>query len=211
MTRSNCPNCGAPVEFRWSGAVQTTCPYCSSVLIRHDVNLVQAGEIADVPDDASPVQLGTEGVYRNVAFQAVGRIVYEYDQGSWNEWHLLFSDGKSGWLSDAQLEYAVSFLTKSPASLPTSNAITRGMEFTWNDAVYEVTTITNARYRGVDGELPFEYWGKGSMKFADLRTRDGRFGTIDYSEDPPLLFLGEAVEFGELKLRNLREFEGWNG
>ena len=47
------------------------------------------------------------------------------------------------------------------------------------------------------------------MLFADLRTSSGEFATIDYSENPPLLFLGRAVEFDELHLKNLREFEGW--
>jgi len=47
------------------------------------------------------------------------------------------------------------------------------------------------------------------VAFADLRTSDGRFATIDYSEDPPLLFMGRAVEFDELRLKNVREFEGW--
>ena len=77
------------------------------------------------------------------------------------------------------------------------------------DAELTVTTITKAHYGGVEGELPFEYWDKTEMVFADLRSASRGFGTIDYSEDPPLFFLGEAVEFDELKLRNLREFEGW--
>jgi hypothetical protein len=47
------------------------------------------------------------------------------------------------------------------------------------------------------------------MLFADLRTEDGRFATLDYSEDPPLLFMGETVDFASLQLRNLRQFEGW--
>ncbi|HYP13306.1 MAG TPA: DUF4178 domain-containing protein [Bryobacteraceae bacterium] len=173
------------------------------------MDLRTVGEVASIPDDASPIQVGTEGAYRNTAFQVVGRIAYGYEQGSWNEWHLIFNDGKSGWLSDAQLEYAVSFLTTPPASLPGSRAILVDHEFSWNDAVYRVTSVTEARYSGVEGELPFEYWGKELLKFVDLRTRDGRFGTIDYSEDPPLLFLGEGVTFSELKLKNLREFEGW--
>ena len=29
-----CPNCGATIEFRWSGAVQTICPYCSRSLAK---------------------------------------------------------------------------------------------------------------------------------------------------------------------------------
>jgi hypothetical protein len=47
------------------------------------------------------------------------------------------------------------------------------------------------------------------VSFVDLRTGDARFATIDYSDDPPLLFLGEALEFDDLKLKNVREFEGW--
>jgi hypothetical protein len=209
MKTANCPSCGAPIQFRWSNAVQTVCEYCRSVLVRHDVDLERVGQVATIPDDASPIQLGTEGIYSNRAFQVVGRIVYEYEQGSWNEWHLIFNDGKSGWLADAQLEYAVSFLTPPPAPLPAETEVSRDQEFHWNGALYRVTTITRAHYVSVEGELPFEYWDKQELTFADLRTPDARFGTIDYSERPPLLFLGAAVEYDDLRLKNVREFEGW--
>ena len=45
--------------------------------------------------------------------------------------------------------------------------------------------------------------------FADLRTPDARFATIDYSEHPPLFFAGEFVAFDGLQMQGLREFEGW--
>ena len=54
-----------------------------------------------------------------------------------------------------------------------------------------------------------QYWDKTRCRFADLRSTDGRFATIDYTETPPLLFLGEFVEFETLRLVNLKEFEGW--
>ena len=73
---ANCPNCGAQIQFRWSSAVQTTCPYCNSILVRHDVDLARVGQVADLPMDASPIQLGVEGQYGGKAFQVVGRIVY---------------------------------------------------------------------------------------------------------------------------------------
>jgi hypothetical protein len=207
MTATNCPQCGAPVRFRYAGAVQTVCEYCRSILVRHDLNLDLVGRRAEVPADASPIQLGTEGVYSGKAFTVVGRIAYEWDQGSWNEWHLIFSDGRSGWLSDAQLEYAVTFSAK--ASLPKQGELGRGQIFEHAGVRYTVTTVTLARYSGVEGDLPFEYWDKKDVSFLDLRTADGRFATIDYSEDPPLLFTGATVAFDDLKLRNLREFEGW--
>ncbi|HEY2842070.1 MAG TPA: DUF4178 domain-containing protein, partial [Bryobacteraceae bacterium] len=105
----NCPNCGAPVQFRWSSAVQTVCPFCHSILIRDDLDLKKVGQVADLPPDPSPISLLTEGIYHGKAFQAIGRIVYEWENGGWNEWHIVFSDGVSGWLSDAQLQYAISF------------------------------------------------------------------------------------------------------
>src|SRR5574340_404579 len=206
---SNCPNCGAPIQFRWSSAVQTTCGFCHSILVRRDVNLEKVGVVAGLPPDSSPIQIGSDGVYRNRAFTAIGRIMYEYEQGGWNEWHILFNDGASGWLSDAQAEYAVSFLTTPPGPLPPAQEVTPGRPFQFSDAVYRVTSVTEANYKGVEGELPFEYWDHRTVTFADLRTADARFGTIDYSESPPLLFLGEAVEFDDLKMKNLREFEGW--
>ncbi|MBI3667077.1 MAG: DUF4178 domain-containing protein [Acidobacteria bacterium] len=207
---ANCPNCGAPIQFRWSSAVQTTCEFCHSILVRHDVDLTKVGEVADLPADSSPIQIATEGIYRNKAFQVVGRILYEYEQGGWNEWHIVFSDGASGWLSDAQDEYAVSFQATPPEPLPPADQVERGQKALWNGVRYEVTCLTRARYRGVEGELPFEYWDKADRLFVDLRAADGRFATIDYSHTEPLLFLGEAVEFDDLHLKNARQFEGWS-
>lgn len=204
---SNCPNCGGPIRFLWSGAVQTTCPYCSSILVRHDLDLEKVGVVSDLPATTSPIQIGTQGRYRDRNFTVVGRIVYEYERGTWSEWHLAMADGSSGWLSDAMAEYAVSFQHPTQSPLPPAGSLRPGVKVRRGDAVYQVTAITPARYRGVEGELPFEYWDKAEVPFADLRTGDGRFATIDYSEEPPLLFLGEFVEFASLGLSNLRHEE----
>jgi len=204
----NCPNCGAPIQFRWSAAVQTTCEYCHSILVRTDVDLKKVGEVADLPRDGSPIQIGTEGIFDNKAFVAIGRIIYEWDAGAWNEWHIVFNDSTSGWLSDAQLEYAVSFQA-NPIPLPQPDHMQRGLQFQWQGAIYTVTSVTEANYRGVQGELPFQYWDKSRVVFADLRTPDARFATVDYSEPQPLLFLGRAVEYNDLRLKNVKQFEGW--
>jgi hypothetical protein len=176
--------------------------------VRRDLDFAKVGTVADLPADSSPIQIAAEGVWRNRPFVVIGRIIYEYEHGGWNEWHLVFSDGASGWLSDAQAEYAVSFLTPV-AGLPPQLNVARGQQYRWNGAMYEVTCLTRARYRGVEGELPFEYWDKDEVLFVDLDTRDARFATLDYSDPEPLLFLGEAVEFDDLRLKNLRQFEGW--
>ena len=196
-----CPNCSAPVEFRWSSAVQTVCAHCRSVVVRRDVNLEAVGVVADLPLSASPIQIGTRGRFEGDAFTVTGRIVYEYEHGAWNEWHLAFADNSSGWLSDAQAEYGISRLAKTDG-LPED--LTVGQRFRWGDISFQVTTLTEARYRGVDGELPFEYWDKDEVLFVDLKSADGHFATIDSSEEPPLLFVGTYTEFDKLELTDLR-------
>lgn len=204
-----CPQCGAKIEFKWSGAVQTTCDFCQSILIRGDIDLQKVGTVADLPPDASPIQLGTEGIWMNRSFYVAGRIIYDHSLGSWNEWHLVFQDGTSGWLSDAQLEWAITFLHKENVPPSQAQRITIGTKFTMNGVEYEVTSRTMARYRGVEGELPFQYWNKNTVGFVDLRTQDARFATMDFSEMPGLIFLGQFVDFDQLQLKNLRQFEGW--
>jgi len=207
--QANCPSCGAPVTFRWSSAVQTVCPFCHSILVRTDLTLQNVGKVADLPPDASPIQLLTSGTYNNKKFDVIGRIIYEYEQGGWNEWHIVFSDGVSGWLSDAQLQYAVSFLVPG-VPLPAENQVSRGQHFNFANIDFEVSTMTMATYKGVEGELPFPFYGKSNMLFADLRTRSDDFATLDYSDEAaPILFIGKTVPFEALQLQNVRQFEGW--
>src|SRR5262245_26624816 len=201
-----CPNCGAPIEFRWSGAVQTVCTHCQSVVVRHDVNLEALGRVSEWPQDSSPIQIGTEGRWNDKPFTVTGRIAYEHEDGGWNEWHLLFAGGESGWLSDAQAEYAISTLAAA-TKLPPIGSVSVGGHLSFQQRSFQVSSITNAHYRGVEGELPFVYWDKDTVPFVDLRAHDESFATIDYSEDPPLLFVGRFVEYDALSLRNLRDFD----
>ncbi len=205
---SNCPQCGAPVVFRYAQAVQTTCPYCSSILVRTDVDLEKVGEVSSYPNDPSPIMVGTEGVFENKPFVVVGRICYEYENGGWNEWHIVYSNSESGWLSDAQLQYTVTKLIPWPQSLY-GVKLDPGTMVDVNGDFYTVTTVTNAKYRAVEGELPFQFWDKTVCRFVDLRTPDARFLTIDFTEEPAMLFSGRSVGFDDLNLKNLRQFEGW--
>ena len=205
---ANCPGCGAKIDFRWSSAVQTTCPFCKSILVRHDVDLAKVGEVGDLPADQSPIQLGTTGTFQKRHFTVVGRILYEYERGGWNEWHLRLDDATSAWLSDAMAEYAVSRRADA-ADLPAAADMHVGESHRWDGRAYTAAALTNAHYRGVEGELPFETWNKHDVLFVDLDAQDGHFATIDYSDEPPTLYLGEYTEFDDLHMSNLRQIEGW--
>ena len=208
-----CPNCGATIEFRWSSAVQTVCPYCKAVLVRRDLDLEKVGMVSDLPPTASPIQLGTEGRFDGDAFVVVGRIVYQYERGGWNEWYLRTMRNESAWLSDAQGDLAISRPARQPGALPAANDLKVGQSYVIDAIPFRVASITRARYAGVEGELPFTTWDRSESIFADLDT-DGagdqhRFATIDYSDDTPVAYVGTYVELEQLDARNLRRFEGW--
>jgi hypothetical protein len=208
QTQANCPNCGGPVVFKWAQSVQTTCEYCSSILVRTDVDLAKVGEVSSYPADPSPIMIGTEGIFENKAFVVIGRICYEYENGGWNEWHFVTNTGESGWLSDAQLQYAITWRIPMPKELASAKW-EPGRTIDLAGVTYTVTTVTQANYRAVEGELPFQFWDKTKCTFVDLRSADARFLTVDFSDEEPTLYSGRMASFEELRLKNLRQFEGW--
>lgn len=205
---ASCPNCGSEITFRYQAAVQTTCAFCKSILVRQDKDLTKVGVTGEWPLDPSPVLLGTRGSFKGEAFEVVGRILYQYELGGWNEWHILLG-GKSAWLSDAQLEYAVSRQWPNKSHWPDPKKCKIGLAIPIDGTTFQLTSITDAVYVGVEGDLPFEYWDKAAVRYFDLRSYDGKFATIDYSETPPVVYIGESVSFDDLNMTGLREFEGW--
>jgi Domain of unknown function (DUF4178) len=210
MTEStaSCPNCGATIRFDWSHAVQTSCPFCSSVIVRGDVDLTTVGTVGDFPATSSPLQIGATGAFQHRHFSVVGRVVYEYERGSWNHWHVRMDDGMSGWISDARGEYAFS-REVTGREAPSPDQLHIGGNFVWDRRIYKLMAVTRVRYRAAEGELPFTTWDRHEGTLADLDATDGHIATIDYRAQPPALYLGEWTRFGDLNLQHLREIEGW--
>jgi hypothetical protein len=160
--------------------------------------------MAEVIEDASPLQLGTEGRYKGVHFALIGRIQYRYASGAWNEWYALFDDQRTGWLSDAMGNYLMTFLRRT-GGLPPLDKIAVGRAAQLDGRKYEVVNIERASVIAGQGELPFKVGAGWEAVFVDLRGDDDRFATLDYSEDPPLLFAGEQKPFESFKFANLRD------
>ncbi len=201
---AHCPSCGAPVVFKSASSVFAVCEYCQSTLVRHDQNLEDIGKMAALVEDRSPLQLGAEGSYKGVHFALIGRIQIKYSQGIWNEWHLLFDDMRNGWLSEAGGEYVLTFAEQVQEPLPAFDDLKIGQRFVLASQTWTVSNIENAECVAGQGELPFKVGAGYPVAAVDLRNQ-ANFATLDYSETPPLLFVGEAVDFGSLKMANLRD------
>ncbi len=201
---ANCPSCGGPVEFRSGESPILICPFCRSTLLRSAEKIENLGKMADLLEDFSSIQLGTEGHYRKQHFTVIGRIQMKYASGVWNEWHILFDDAKTGWLSDANGDYTVSFAEASPINLPAFADLRPDQAINLSGQGFTVTNLEQATCVAGDGELPFQVGAGFPAPVVDLRF-GSLFATLDYSDTPPLLFIGESVEREKLKLAHLRQ------
>jgi ribosomal protein S27E len=214
MRHAKCPSCGAAVEFKSAVSVLAVCDYCQSTLLRNDDAIENLGKMAALIADKSPLQRGAEGKVDGVHFAVIGRIQLRYSQGLWNEWHLLFDDGKSGWLSEAGGEYVFSRPLWVPDTLPAFADVQVGQQHLIDGKAYRVTNIENAECVAGEGELPFKVGAGYPAPVVDLRDEKGNFATLDYSDvcdqldnrnAKPLLFIGKPMPFKSFAWANLRQ------
>ena len=116
---TDCPSCGAPVHAHSPTSVTLVCGYCNSMLVRQDGGIIDKGRDSALLEDFSPLQIGTRGRYGTAAFNIIGRLQMHYDAGVWNEWHILFDEGGTGWLSESGDIYSLTRpQTESALRLP---------------------------------------------------------------------------------------------
>lgn len=210
----NCPSCSSPVSFQSEFSTHAVCSACDTLLVREGADVSQIGKVAEIQPDGSPLQLGVSGTYGGKGFQILGRIQQSYGDGFWNEWYLIYSDGREGWIGEAMGEYFVNFPSEG-GSLPSSGQLALGDTLTLDGETFVVTGTTNNRTITFEGELPFVVEMGQPCQAFDLRSATGRAATIDYSDTPPSLYIGEYVPFKELKfqgyLRGDERNEGGGG
>ena len=135
MKRAICPSCGAPVLFHSAASIYAVCEFCRSTLLRTGEDLKNLGRMADLLDDTSRIQIGSEGTFRSRHFLVVGRIQLKYEAGLWNEWHILFDDGRSAWLAEAAGEYIVSAQVSVREPIPAFTALVPEMPSPGNETL----------------------------------------------------------------------------
>ena len=204
--RAACPNCGAPVEFASAASASAVCSFCRSTLVRDGEALRRIGISAELFDDHSPLQLGAGGRAQGVAFTLVGRLQYGYDGGTWNEWHALFDNGRSGWLSEDNGAYVLSFDAPTPSDAPSLGELRAGERRVIDGRGWSVASVVRAHLVAAQGELPSAPRLEGEFTVVDLRNEQGEVATLD-DIDPAALHwsTGRSVALSTLALQGLRD------
>lgn len=217
MLRANCPNCGGPIEFRSSELPVKVCDYCRSSILRTGGGLQDIGKAAEVPNDVSPLQLGTRGRDGGKGFELIGRVRWRYADGAWNEWLILFDDQTTGWLGESMGRYmllrqvdiadvhsdVVTQLQGGQGVVPGTEAVIDGVKY-WATDVKTVTCVAS------EGELPFAAPLGLTYESIDLMAADEHSASIQKDADGIVeIYAGRYVTLAEIGASGLRAFEGW--
>ena len=204
---TDCPSCGAPVDVTSPTTVTVVCGYCNSMLVLENGGaLNDTGRDSALIEDASPLQIGTQGHFGKLDFVLIGRLQARYDAGVWNEWYVRFADGSHGWLSEAGDLYVLLRAAKPPSHSPKFEDIRAGetqLHYNKTFIASDVRDITLSN-AAAQGELPFSLPAQWHTSVVDWRC-ENHFLTLDYSQNPPLAFLGVVVDLDKLALTHTRD------
>ncbi|HJP93992.1 MAG TPA: DUF4178 domain-containing protein [Pyrinomonadaceae bacterium] len=206
---ANCPACGAPVEFKSGQSVVIICSYCHSAVARTDRALKDLGKVAELVETGSPLDVGLRGKWRDVSFELTGRAQLGHEMGGqWDEWYATFANGWLGWLAEAQGRFYLTFQYPTPegVQLPAFEQVQLGQAvpgLPWPTPMM-VAETGRATARSAKGEIPYLLTPGETYYYADLSGTDRSFGTLDYNETPPLIFLGHEITLVELGITTTR-------
>ncbi|MGE3803365.1 MAG: DUF4178 domain-containing protein, partial [Gemmataceae bacterium] len=203
--QANCPACGGPVRFKVGSAMVVVCEYCRSVVARGDRKLEDLGKVAELVDTGAVLELGLKGKWEGKSFELVGRAQMKHAAGGyWDEWYAHFSDGRWGWLAEAQGRFYLTFEQPEAdtSDLPTFGQLEVGQQVTLPslDVPLVVAEKGVAEAVSAQGEIPWKLEPRSKYAYADLSAASGLFGTIDYSSKPPLVFGGQQVTLDGLAI-----------
>ncbi len=199
----------APVEFKSGQSIVVICSYCRSAVARTDRDLKDLGKVAELVETGSPLDIGVRGTWQDVPFELTGRAQLGHEMGGqWDEWYATFSNGWLGWLAEAQGRFYLTFQHQIPenVSLPSFDQLQLGQTVSglpWPTPLM-VAETGRATALGAKGEIPYLLTPGETYYYADLSGPNGAFGTLDYNETPPLVFLGQQVTLAEIGITSTR-------
>lgn len=212
LLKANCPSCAAPIEFKQGSSIVLICPFCRSAVARTDRNLEDLGKVAEIAESESPLRVGLKGIWNNNNFELTGRAQNRHQAGGvWDEWYATFSNGWVGWLAKAQGRFYLTFYRPLPenARLPSFDFLRLGQVVPQIPASTPLTVAEKGTATAIaaEGEIPYKLTPNEKSNYADLSGKNNVFATIDYSFDPPWVFLGEQVSLADLGLADVKPAE----
>ncbi len=199
-----CPNCGAPIEFRSGSSLTKVCGHCGQFVVRTDRALEPLGKISDVAATEHSLALADRGTLGGRGFEVLGRVVLRHPMGgSWEEYHLRYDDGSWSWVNTAQGRWAEVALTREVWVRPYNSVRYGELVRLGSYGDFVVTEASSGVFESAAGELPFVARIGQHLGFVDLSGPHGSVASVHYVAEggQHQVFVGRAIERADLHLQ----------
>src|SRR5207248_9099216 len=176
------------------------CKKCHAVLELKGGRLRQVGAAPVVVPSRSGIANGMDGAYQGTRFTVTGHVQLSNEDGAtWDEYYLGFADGECGWLAQAQGRLILSFRSPLPdgVALPDFEALklNQALDLMRGLRALHVVEKGHARVEAASGQMPYLLTPGETYPYADFAAMNGAFASVDYSTEPPTLFVGREVTY----------------
>ena len=172
------------------------CEHCKTTLFIEDEAVKHAGEKAALIDTPSIFSIGRRYRYRNMHFEPIGRIQFEYDDGTgvWDEWWVLTDGGVGKWISIDEGDIAIETPVEHDERLPKCSRLQLGQEIKLLKQTLTITEVDKAKCLSVEGRLPEIISPGEEHYYAHCSAPGGILFTIECSEDDRQLYKGSWID-----------------
>ena len=179
------------------------------MVVRSDVSVEAIGTMASLPDDISPLQIGTGLMVNDRSYTILGRTRMYWADGAWNEWFI--DDGaKPGWLVDAQGFFSVAFPLPLPPVLTDAPWPVLGATIDLGGTLVPRLRSEGSDLPGQRRRVAFRGAERTSGALRGLKQRVRRIcQPWRDSDEGRRISSGANVHFDDLGFKNLRSVEGW--
>jgi len=187
------------VEFTAGSAQVVVCGHCNTVVARKGLNFEDHGKIGRIVPTDSPLQLGADGRYARQAYRIVGHLQKDHGAGPWDEWYVEFQDGRTGWISESEGVFHLSFDSGVEEGL-TLDELHPGERLHLRNRAWVIEERGHGKVVAAEGQLPSDVDPTQDSYYVDATGPKGSFLTLDFGTrtHDPEVFLGEALKLEQL-------------
>lgn len=204
-----CSDCGKMLPV--SRSLYRVCSSCQSVLENAGNRYNALMKSGIMPEDMTPLRVGTRGIWQEKPFEIKGRIRFDFMQGYCNQWYIVYNNNQWGWLQEMYGDYCV--LLDTPVAIPAAKLSRakpgKQVKFPGIEPALTLQAMYNGTRFTCEGELPAlpaqaSAWIRLEYCYASRTVI-----VHTYSKDNIIALQGVNVEVSQLKLTGLRTSAEW--
>lgn len=192
----NCPGCGAELPHRFRYTKMVACGYCDNVVYLEGAEATILGQQSALADYPSLLRLGGRYRFRNMEFEPLGLLRYDYGAGFWDEWWVLTDQGEGRWVSVDEGDFAIEERVTADQKLPQFKDLAVGTNVELLGQAWSVSETGQARLLGLRGELPEALGLERSFDYVHLSTPGPWLITLEYGPPgtEPEVYRGQWID-----------------